>query len=269
MFEQPADFLAESTALHRLLADRDASTLAQPTRFKRWTIDEILRHLHVWNQAAALSLTDEPAFLAMMARLRAVREQGGHLRDFEAQQTGGLAGPALRSAWYAGCEATAQAFAPADPKRRLKWAGPDMSARSSISARLMETWAHAQAIWDRLGVERQDGDRIRNIVTLGVNTFGWTFAVHRQDPPAAPPHLRLRAPSGALWTWHEASETDLIEGSATEFCQVVTQVRNIADTRLRVRGEAATRWMAIAQCFAGGPEQPPAPGTRFRESLPG
>jgi hypothetical protein len=56
-----------------------------------------------------------------------------------------------------------------------------------------------------------------------------------------------------------------VEGSASEFCQVVTQVRNVADTRLRVSGETARRWMAIAQCFAGGPETPPAPGTRFRK----
>jgi adenylate cyclase len=46
------------------------------------------------------------------------------------------------------------------------------------------------------------------------------------------------------------------------------QVRNIADTRLAVHGEAARRWMACAQCFAGGPEPPPAPGTRFREPTP-
>ena len=38
-----------------------------------------------------------------------------------------------------------------------------MSARSSISARLMETWAHGQAVYDRLGVVRVDTDRIRNI----------------------------------------------------------------------------------------------------------
>jgi hypothetical protein len=45
---------------------------------------------------------------------------------------------------------------------------------------------------------------------------------------------------------------------------VVTQVRNIADTQLSVTGEAARRWMAIAQCFAGPPNDPPAKGARFR-----
>ena len=31
-------------------------------------------------------------------------------------------------------------FAAADPKQRVQWFGPDMSVRSSITARLMETW---------------------------------------------------------------------------------------------------------------------------------
>ena len=30
----------------------------------------------------------------------------------------------------------------------MKWFGPDMSVLSSISARLMETWAHDQAVYD-------------------------------------------------------------------------------------------------------------------------
>src|SRR6185437_5508313 len=153
-------------------------------------------------------------------------------------------------------------FAAADPTRRVKWVGPDMSVRSAITARLMETWAHGQAIYDRLGVVRRNTDRIRNIAVLGVNTYDWSFRVHGQRPPQPKPHVRLTAPSGAIWTWNEPSETDLVEGSAEAFCQVVTQVRNVADTRLKAVGAAAVAWMTNAQCFAGPPETPPAPGTR-------
>jgi uncharacterized protein (TIGR03084 family) len=128
-----------------------------------------------------------------------------------------------------------------------------MSVRTGITARLMETWAHGQAVYDLLGVERIDTDRIRNIAQLGVNTFGWTFKTNGQTPPEVVPYVRLVAPSGAVWTFNAPSDTDRIEGSATEFCQVVTQVRNIADTQLTVVGDAAQRWMSIAQCFAGPP----------------
>ena len=43
---------------------------------------------------------------------------------------------------------------------------------------------------------------------------------------------------------------------------MVTQTRSVADTALRLEGPVAKQWMAIAQCFAGPPHDPPAPGTR-------
>jgi hypothetical protein len=59
----------------------------------------------------------------------------------------------------------------------------------------------------------------------------------------------------------------LLEGRATEFCQVVTQCRNIADTSLKVSGDVARQWMAVAQCFAGPPQDPPAPGVRRKAEI--
>jgi uncharacterized protein (TIGR03084 family) len=113
-----------------------------------------------------------------------------------------------------------------------------------------------------LGQVRRNGDRIRNIVVLGNNTYGWTFKVRSEDPPAPRPHLRLTAPSGEIWTYNDPGETELIEGLAEEFCQVVTQTRNIADTSLRVIGPNAANWMSKAQCFAGAAETPPPAGAR-------
>jgi uncharacterized protein (TIGR03084 family) len=112
-------------------------------------------------------------------------------------------------------------------------------------------------------VSKPHADRIRPIAELGVRTFGFTFVNRGLEVPAAPPHVRLEAPSGAIWRWNEPSEDELIAGRAVEFCQVVTQVRNVADTKLEVRGETAGRWMAMAQCFAGPPEDPPPPGQRL------
>jgi uncharacterized protein (TIGR03084 family) len=262
-FPEPRHFREESDALYRLLDGTADAGFERPTLFKRWTIDDILRHLHYWNGAAELSLGDAAGFAAFLVRLRSDLQRSS-LREMENAAFAPLRGRALLRAWHERCGRLADRFAAADPKARLPWAGPEMSARSSISARLMETWAHAQAIYDLLGVERVDTDRIQSIAFLGVNTFGWTFRNRGEEPPARPPHVRLSAPSGALWCWNEPSEEELVEGSATEFCQVVAQTRNIADTRLVVRGAAAARWMALAQCFAGPPQTPPAPGTRFK-----
>jgi hypothetical protein len=73
----------------------------------------------------------------------------------------------------------------------------------------------------------------------------------------------LEAPSGARWEWNHANESDRVEGRATEFCQVVAQTRAFEDTSLHVVGGVARRWVSIAQCFAGPPEDPPRPGTRI------
>ena len=262
LFSQPRDFLEESDALYALLAPRPESDLALVTQFKAWSIEDVIAHLQLFNLAAQLSLRGSAQLREFFAELRRTRDSGLSLREATRERLAPLSGRALLEGWRRDCERISRDFESADPRARLAWGGPDMSARSSISARLMETWAHGQAVYDRLGAVRVDSDRIRNVAVLGVNTFGWTFHNRGLDVPAPAPRVRLEAPSGACWTWHPEVESALVEGSATEFCQVVAQTRALSDTSLRVEGDVARRWMAIAQCFAGPPEDPPQPGTR-------
>lgn len=262
--QQAEDFRAESEALFALLDTADTAQFDRPTQFKAWSINAVLQHLHFWNEMAGLQLTDEAL---LTERLKAIFKSGQAMRAYEAAHLGGLSGRALLETWRDGGQRIADLFAQADPKQRLKWVGPDMSARSSITARLMETWAHGQEVFDHLGAQRVNEDRVQNIVVLGVNTFGWTYKVRGETPPGPMPYLELTAPSGAVWTYGEPSETECITGPADAFAQVVTQVRNIADTPLSVTGAVATDWMSKAQCFAGGAEDPPPPGTRFTREI--
>ena len=259
--QQAQDFRTESNALYAIVAPLGDDDLNQPTAFKNWTIDDVIGHLHIWNVAADLSLRDEEAFRTFFAKV-AASFQKGSLKEFEREYLDGLSGTELVATWQRGYQQVADHFAKADAKARLPWAGPSMSARSSITARLMETWAHGQEVYDLLGIERQNGDHIQNIVMLGINTFGWTFKNRREEVPAQMPYLVLTAPSGDIWTYGEESGEQRIEGLAEEFCQVVTQTRNIADTNLKTTGDIAADWMAKAQCFAGAPVDPPPPGTR-------
>jgi len=262
MFQQVSDFLDQSEDLCDLLNTLNDQDFRRQTQFKNWTINDVIGHLHVWNQAADLALTNPDVFQQFLTEAMAC-VQKGQLRKFERERLSGLEGCLLRDCWRDFYRDMGLHFGSADPKERMKWAGPDMSVRSGITARLMETWAHGQEIYDLLGVQRVDTDRIKNVVVLGIHTFGWTFKNRGLPVPEIPPLLKLTAPSGDLWVFNEPNETDCIAGDATEFCQVVTQVRNIGDTDLRVTGEIAAQWMAIAQCFAGPPEDPPAPGSRL------
>lgn len=262
MFQQVTDFREESQGLYELMQPLGAEAFGTQTQFKNWTFDDIIGHLHMWNWAADLSLKDEAAFQEFITQVFQYVANGS-LRQFETQWLDGLAGPELLQRWHDFVLEMSKRFDAADPISRVKWAGPDMSVRSSITARLMETWAHGLAVYDALGVERRDEDRIRNIAILGINTFGWTFQNRKLEVPAQKPYVRLTAPSGEIWEWNEFSENNQVSGAASGFCQVVTQTRNLADTDLQVEGDIANQWMSIAQCFAGPPEQPPAAGTRF------
>ena len=259
--QQARDFLDECEALAAVLEPLAEADWTRTTQFKGWTVDDVITHLHFWNRAADMSLTDPDGFAGFIGGIMEALQSGG-LRAFENAEIAER-GRALFAVWQAQYRDMAARWADVDPKTRVKWAGPEMSVRSSITARQMETWAHGQEIFDLLGVARQDSDRIRNIVVLGVNTFAWSHKVQGLEVPEQMPRLRLTAPSGEIWDYGDPASPDLIEGAAVDFAQVVTQTRNIADTALRVTGPVATRWMQTAQCFAGGREAPPQPGTRF------
>ncbi|MEM7056269.1 MAG: TIGR03084 family metal-binding protein [Pseudomonadota bacterium] len=262
--QQADDFRDESLALHAILDPLDERHFTAPTGFKNWTINDILQHLHYFNWMAHLSLTDADAFTTEYAAMNRHSEGGNNLvKAVALRLPEGLVGRKLLDTWRDYLDPMTADFASADPKARVKWAGPDMSARSSITARLMETWAHGHEIYDLLGLERQDQDRIRNIAHLGVNTFGWTFINRGEEVPQPMPHVRLTAPSGEVWEWGEP-HVDRVIGTASDFCHVVCQTRNVADTAIRTEGPVAQRWMALAQCFAGPPRTPPAPGTRTK-----
>ncbi len=256
-----AAFAAECEALYARVAALDGRDFARPTAFKGWTTDRILQHLHCWNAAARLSLADADMFRTWYKTTVQPRA-AGTLDAFERADCGGLSGHELVAVWHEGTRRTAEAFKAVDPKARVEWAARSMSARSSITARLMETWAHGQAIYDLGGQHRIDTDRIRGIAVLGVNTFAWTFENRGLTTPGPQPYVGLSSPSGALWTFGDEASADRVCGAATEFCQVVAQTRNIADTSLTVVGPVARAWMAIAQCFAGPAEEPPMPATR-------
>jgi uncharacterized protein (TIGR03084 family) len=112
-----------------------------------------------------------------------------------------------------------------------------------------------------MGVRREPTERLRHVAHLGVRARRFSYLVRGHDVPPGRIDVDLRSPAGEWWTWttgasddHESVST--VEGSALDFCLVVTQRRNVADTGLLISGETATDWMSVAQAFAG----PPGPG---------
>ena len=256
------DFRAEVAELHAFLGELDAEDWDRTTLFMEWTPWDVVAHLHFFDEVSFLSANDADAFAARRKVLTRAMAEGRSNKDQAREAYAGIAAPELVERWVATANELARVLGASDPKRRLPWFGPDMGVQMFTTARYMETWAHGQEIWDLRGRPRPASDRIQNIAVIGVKTYGWTFANRGLEPPGAPPYVRLEAPSGAIWEWNDPDDANRVEGSALDFCKVVTQVRNVQDTALRVQGEVATRWMEIAQCFAGGAVDPPPPGLR-------
>jgi uncharacterized protein (TIGR03084 family) len=262
MLQESVDLLAEAEELHDFLRTLDEADWSRETGFSSWTPWDVVAHLHFFDLVSLLSLEAGDAFIERRNELIGRMTKGETTSQIAQRELGALSPNELLARWLATCRDMATQLGASDPDRRLRWFGPDMGVRMFTTARLMETWAHGQEIYDLKRVERVPTDRIRHICMIGVKTFAWTFVNRRLEVPGPPPRVRLIAPSGAIWEWNEKSESGRIEGDALDFCQVVTQVRNVADTALEVKGEVATRWMSIAQCFAGGPVDPPKPGQR-------
>jgi uncharacterized protein (TIGR03084 family) len=262
MLEVAVDLQAEADELHGFLRELSDDEWAQTTPFKGWTTWDVVAHLHFFDRVSLLALRDGEAFAVRRKALIEAMGEGKTNQQLARAEYGALGNRELLDAWLPTCHEMAAQLGESDPKRRLPWFGPDMGVQMFTTARLMETWAHGQDVYDLRKTSREATDRIKHIAVLGVKTFGWTFVNRGLDVPGPPPYVRLTAPSGAIWEWNEPSETEKVEGAALDFCRVVTQGRNVRDTRLSVTGDVATRWMAIAQCFAGGAADPPKAGER-------
>lgn len=260
-----ADLLAEDAALAAFAASLSPQEWRLPTAFHGWTAWDEVAHLCLLDEAALLAATDGDRFAAHAAALRARRAAGEEISAIARATYGALDGPALLRHWEPVAQRLAAALALRDPQDRLPWFGPSMSARSFATARLMETWAHGQDVYDALGRSRPATPRLRHIAHLGVTTFGWSFANRGLPVPPVAPHVELKAPDGLAWQWNPPSAVDYVRGPAGDFCLVVTQRRHAADTQLQFGGCAA-QWLAIAQCFAGPPAQGPAPGARAAQA---
>jgi uncharacterized protein (TIGR03084 family) len=263
------DLVAEQAALDAVVADLAPEQWLLPTPSPRWSIADQIGHLTYFDRTARLATADPAAFAEHKAgafQRYADPLDGDALTLGEFRQ---LSPSEQLAAWRDARAALAEAAAGLADDARVDWYGPSMGAKSFLTARLMEVWAHGQDIVDTLAGAtgasgarlRPDTDRLRHIAQLGVITRGWSYAVRGETPPDTPVRVTLEAPSGATWEWETPDDVaaDSISGPAGDFCRVVTQRRHVDDTGLVVTGSAARSWMQKAQAFAGAPSDGPRP----------
>jgi uncharacterized protein (TIGR03084 family) len=250
------DLLAETRVVDDLLAGLDDEGWELPTPAEGWSVRDQISHLAYFDEAATLAAVDPDRFRVDAAELMAV---GAGFPDEVAARFRTMP-PAELLDWFRRArQELVSAFTDIDPKARLPWYGPDMSAASSVTARLMETWAHGQDVADAVDVRRIPTARLRHIAHLGVSTFGFAYRLNGRAVPETPVRVELTAPDGDVWTWGPEGVADTVTGPALDFCLAVTQRRHVDDTTLLVTGPVATDWLTIAQAFAGAPGPGRAP----------
>ncbi len=254
-----ADLAAESADVNDLLARLTPADWTRPTPAAGWSVTDQVTHLAYFDDVTLLSLTDPDRFRAEAQTLAA---GGDDYPDRVAAAHRHLDGDTVATWFGAAREALLDGYARCDPAARLPWFGPDMGVASSVTARLMETWAHAQDIADTLGVDRPATARLRHVAHIGIRALPYSYTVNGQNVPNRPIRVELTAPDGDVWTWGPPDVTDRVAGTALDFCLAVTQRRHLSDTGLVVAGLIANQWMSIAQSFAG----PPGPGRPPREA---
>jgi len=238
-----------------MIGDLDEAGWHTPTPAEGWSIGDQISHLAFFDDAAIQSATDPEGFAAEMERDFTV---GQLTPDDVAERYRNQAGTELLAWFDASRRRLIKVFSELDPAMRLPWFGLPMSAASSLTARIMETWAHGQDVADALGVIREPTARLRHIAHIGVRAMPFSFAANGLDVPRDPVRVELTGPDGSLWTWGPEHAVNRVTGPALGFCLLVTQRRHRYDTAVRAHGQVASQWLEIAQAFAG----PPGTGRR-------
>lgn len=240
----------ETAGLTGVLTELTESQWRAPSAADRWSVADQVSHLAFFDDAVCSALTDPETFRDEAAALMA---DGMDFPDRIAARYRELSTDELLAWFQAARERSLDAFRAVPADLRTPWFGVEMSAASSVTARLMETWAHGQDVYDAVGIAHPPSRAWRSIAHLGIGSFAFAYRNNGLAVPDAPIRVHLDAPGGEQWTWGPDDAADSITGPAEDFVFVVTQRRNIIDTALTVTGDAAAGWMKIAQAFAGAP----------------
>jgi uncharacterized protein (TIGR03084 family) len=252
------DLAMEQEELDAVLENLDEAGWETMTPSEDWNIKDQIRHLAYYENRAHLAASDQEAFKKWFEE---IKQKPDEWTKHEQTMGKDLAGKETLNWWREERRTLLEVLAKMDRKERIYWYGPPLGAMTFATARLMETWAHGQDVFDALGIQRSPTDRLRNIAHMGVGALRFCYTNRNMEAPDTPVRVELTGPSGDMWSWGPEEARDMVKGPAEDFCLVVVQRRHVADTDLIISGETARQWMSIAQVYAGPPTEGRKPGT--------
>jgi len=251
------DLDAETRTIDDVVANLPAADWGRATPAEGWTIAHQIAHL-AWTDRKALIAAAHPE--DWQAEIESILRIGENYVDVGAAEGAEQPPRKILEDWRAGRAELAAALAAVPDGQKLPWYGPPMSAASMATARMMETWAHGQDVFDALGLTREPTARLWHIARFGTRTRDFAYLTNSLAPPAEEFRVELTAPDGSTWAFGPDDAEQKLTGSALDFCLVVTRRRHPADTDLVAYGADVEEWLGIAQAFAGPPGEGRKPG---------
>ena len=241
-----ADLTAEQRWLQDLIRTLDDDAWLAPTPARGWDVRDAVAHLADTDEMATATATGQPGSLNDRAAGAASTEDvtyHGVLRG--RRQTG----RDVLAWWENAAAAMHDMFETLDPNERVPW-GIGMRARSLITARLMETWAHGLDVCAAVGAAPNDTDRLAHVAWLATRALPYAYTVAGREPPGEPLRVELTLPSGASWSTGPQTADNRVTGPAGEYCRVFVHRATRADaSNVHAVGDAAEDALTVARAF--------------------
>lgn len=244
MHEILADLVAEQQLLDQYLQsirDRDWGT---KTPAAGWDVRDQVSHL-AWSEEYAYNALEEGG-----SRLAdAFHHESGELFTAVGVQQGRTMRPQEVIEWWRGSRAkVVDSLSRKDPTERIPWFAGSMSAKAFATARQMETWAHGLDIHASFGDESEDSTRLRHIAWLGWRSLPYAFELAGEDY-TEPVRVELIGPDYSKWVYGPGDTSQVIRGSAGEFCRVAVRRLAANMTSLRTEGDIAALALRVVRAY--------------------
>jgi uncharacterized protein (TIGR03084 family) len=245
MKEAVAGLAAEQADLEHFLRGRSDDDWLTPTPAVGWDVRDQVSHLADTEEIAYDTSTGGPrqlnkealSFPSPEAFTESGCEKGRKMKPSE-----------VLDWWVTGAERTRGVLERKDPKERIPW-GLGMAARTLVSARQMETWAHGLDIRAALGEPPNLTPRLRDIAWLIFRAFPYGFSYAKREMPTGTLRMELDF-NGERWDFGPDEAENLITGDAGEFCRVGVQRMKLADAKtLKAQGLLAEEALQVARAF--------------------
>lgn len=246
------DLVAEQVTVDTLVNKLTEEQWLMDIPVEKWNIKDAIIHISFFDYAANKLMRGGAKDLSVIS------PESGEDQYVRATKFRSMSGAEVLSWWREERTRMTCAFYDKDPKERIPWApGLPMSAKSLVSARMMELWAHSVDIYDALGLDPVVEDRITSTLFLSWQARPNAYFINNLVLPDTPMYLELQLPSGKIWAKGDPEAENYIKGSAKEWALVSIRRRNWMDTDLEVVGEEARRYATVVQTFAGWAEKAP------------